>query len=981
MFGGSGPGQHRQPDTIRSSCRATVGKLVSEGDAAVHGAPARRRRATHARWPARGDAYDLPIVRSRPEPVVIGRQAELAALETFGVEVATGPTVLVLEGEAGIGKTTLWREGIRLAQQRGYTVVEAQPVEAETKLAFAAIGDLFQGVLEPILGELPAPQADALRVALVLERSTVATPDQRAVSVAVLAVLRTLARSRPLVVAIDDIQWLDHASAAVLAFAFRRLRDESVGLLCALRAGEAMLADVAGEGDWLNVGALPVNDAHRLIRQRLGLSLSGPVLRELYASADGNPFYVLELSRRIDAGSDRPAIPLVRIPDRLRAVLDARLDSLPAATREALTTVAALGQPTVQLLAASGASEEELRPALEAEILNLDGVRLRFAHPLMAAAAYEHANGTARMALHRHLAGIVTDAEERAHHLALAAVTPSSEIAAALELGAAKARARGATTTAGQLFERAARLTPADHSEDHHRRLMAAAQERFVGGDAKHAIALFDEAVAAAPSGPLLANALAGLAGVWIFEGDQPRAADLLRRVLGEPDLPLAVRADAADHLAAVLFYMREDLEEAARWCDVALEAAQRLSDATIVRRARATAGNVHALLGRPVAAGMFADDGEFKGRIVEGPVFCHAVYLLWMDRLTESADLMNLCRDEVLATGDESSLPLILAQLAHVEFLTGRWAAAQQMAVEAYELGLQAGQRMQQAFALSAQALVHAAMGREHEARADAASALQLAGSRAMGAARIHAHWAMAILDLSLGRPAEVVHRLAPLRQQLLAAGVREPGTIRFVPDEIESLIMLGRLDEAGALIAWLAERGGDLDRVSAQAAASRCRGLLRAARGEGDAGLDDLGEAVTLHERDGIPFEHARTLLAQGTLLRRLKRLSEARAVLDEAVAGFDALGATIWSERARQQARQIGGRRTSGSKLTLSEQRTAALVAEGLTNKEIAARLFVTAKTVETRLGRMYEKIGTHSRTELVRFLFGGGRSGNP
>ena len=931
--------------------------------------------------PQKRDAYDRPIVGSRPELDVIGRQAELAALERFVAEVAIAPAVLVLEGEAGIGKTTLWRQGIRLAQQRGFTVVEAQPVEAETKLAFTAIGDLLDGVLGPLLGELAAPQADALRVALVLERSTMARPDQRAVSVAVLAVLRTIARSRPLVVAIDDIQWLDSASAAVLAFAFRRLRDEPVGLLCTLRAGEPILADIVGEGGRLKVGPLPVNDVHRLIRQRLGLTLTGPVLRELYSAADGNPFYVLELSRRIEDGSDRAVTPPMRIPVRLRAVLDARFDTLPAATQEALTVVAALGQPTAQLLAASGIEEEALQPAFDEEILDLDGVRLRFVHPLMAAAAYARVNVTARMTLHRRLAGVVTDAEERAHHLALATVTPSSEIAAALELGAAKARTRGATTTAGHLFERAARLTPPAESEDRHRRLMAAAQERFVGGDTKHAIALFDEAVASAQSGPLLASALAGLASAWIFEGDQPKAADLLRRVLDEPDVPLSVRADAADHLAGVLFYMREDLEEAARWCDVALEAGQQMDDPTFAGRARATAGDLYALLGRPVAAGMFANKGEFKGRVVEGPTFNHAVYLLWKDELGASADLMNICRDEALANGDESSLPLILAQLAQVEFLAGRWVGAEQTASEAYELALQAGQRMQQAFALSAQALVYAAVGREREARAAAASTFELSGGRAMGVARIHAHWAMAILDLSVGRPAEVVRRLGPLRQQLMNAGVREPGTVRFVPDEIEALIMLGRLDEADAVLTWLAERAEELHRVSARAAASRCRGLLRAARGDGERGLDDLHEAVAHLKRDGMPFEHARTLLAHGTLLRRLKRRSEARAVLDQAIAELDGLGATIWSEQAREQVRRIGGRRASGSDLTPLERRTAALVAEGLPNKEIAARLFVTAKTIETRLGRMYEKIGVHSRTELVRFLYGGDRSGIP
>jgi DNA-binding CsgD family transcriptional regulator len=910
---------------------------------------------------------------------IIGRHSELAALETFVAEVATGPAVLVLEGDAGIGKTTLWRQGILFARQRGYTVVEAQPVEAETKLAFTAIGDLFEGSLEPLLDELPAPQANALRVALALEVPPATPLDQRAISVAVLAVLRSLARSRPLVLAIDDVQWLDPASSAVLAFASRRLRQECVGFLLGLRVGESTPAGIAAGDDRLTVGPLPPNDVHRLIRERLGLTLSGPVFREIYAAAQGNPFYALELCRRIDHGS--AAVPaLLAIPDRLRSVVSARLGGLPKGTRYALTIVAALGQPTLPLLAAAGSSEDALRPAVDAGILHRDGVRLRFDHPLMATAAYADVSATERMAIHRRLSEIVTDAEERAHHLALATVSPNADIARALELGAARAKVRGATTTAGQLFERAERLTPRDASEDRHRRLVAAAQEHFVGGDTKHAISLFEEAVALASSGRSLAGALAGLAGAWIFEGDQPKAADLLRRVLEEPDVPLAVRADAADHMAGVLFYMREDLEAAASWCDFALEAGRRLGDAQFVGRARATAGDVHGLLGRPLPAGIFDDDGEFRGRVVEGPAFNEAVYLLWTDRLSESAALMKRCRDDALARGDESSLPLILAQLAQVEFLLGRWVASEGTAAEAYELALQAGQRMQQAFALSARALVHAAVGRHEEARADAALTIELSGGRAMGVARIHAHWAVAIVDLSLGRPAEVVRRLGPLREQLVAAGVREPGTIRFLPDEIEALIMLGRLDEAGAVLRWLAERAEDLGRVSARASALRCRGLLRAARGEAEAGLDDLRAAMTEHDRDGVPFERARSVLVLGSLLRRLKRRAEARAILAEAIAGFDALGAVTWRDRGRDELRRIGGRRSSDHHLTPTEHRTATLVAEGLSNKEIAARLFVTARTIETRLGRIYEKIGVHSRTELVRILFGGGGSGN-
>jgi DNA-binding CsgD family transcriptional regulator/tetratricopeptide (TPR) repeat protein len=919
-------------------------------------------------------------MRAETRVAILGREPERAALLQFLDAAATGSSALVLEGDAGVGKTTLWDAAIELARSRGFTVLRAQPVEAEATLAFTALGDLLDGVLEPLLDTIAAPQSDALRAALLLERPVERHIDQRAVSVAFLAVLRTLAREGPVVVAIDDVQWLDEASAAVLAFAARRLKTERIGLLLARRSGEPSV-DLAPAGRRLAIGPLPPNDAHHLVRERLGLTLSGPTLRALWAAADGNPFYMLELARGLAGGNELPGVPITTIPESMTAVLRARVAALPEATRAALSIVAALSQPTLLRLERAGSSHEALRPAIEAGIVDRSGDVLRFRHPLLAAAAYAYLEDTARLALHRRLADTATDAEERGRHLALGSDSPSPEIATALELGAVQAKSRGATTTAAQLFESAVRFTPADATEDRHRRLLAAARERFVGGETPRAISLFEAAVASAASGTARAEARAGLAEALVFEGDQSRAAALLQQVLEEPDLSPALRASAADHLAGALFYLRERLDEAASWCSVAVSIGLALGDRSFLVRARSTTALVDALRGRPIKSSMFKEDPAFEGRVVEGSAYNHGVYLLWIDRLPEAIEIMQRCRAEAVARGDESSLSLILAQLAQVEFLAGRWAAAEVTATEAHDAAVQAGQRTQQAFASSARALVQAASGREDEARASVSETLELSGTRSMGVSRIHAHWAMAILDLSMGRTAEVIARLTPLRQQLVAGGVRELGTIRFVADEIEALIVEGQLDAARDVLDWFAGLADELGRISAQALAARAHGLLKGACGEAEAGLEDLRAALVHHGGDGIPFERARTLLSYGALLRRVRRRAEARVALEAAAAEFRALGGAIWADRANAEIRRIGGRQPAGSLLTAAELRTASLVADGLTNKEIAARMFVTAKTIETRLGRMYEKLGVHSRTELTRRLSAGESAPKP
>jgi DNA-binding CsgD family transcriptional regulator len=314
----------------------------------------------------------------------------------------------------------------------------------------------------------------------------------------------------------------------------------------------------------------------------------------------------------------------------------------------------------------------------------------------------------------------------------------------------------------------------------------------------------------------------------------------------------------------------------------------------------------------------------------------------------------------------------LLLRYLSYTKLLAGALDEAAGLAVDGYELALGTGQRSQQAVLAATRALVDAHLGREQEALAEAEEALQLAQRTGSGFARLLAGWALGLLDLANDNAAAAGPRLVSLARDLATAGVREPGLIRFVPDAVEALLATDRRADAGVLLEPFEADAARLQRVSALATAGRCRGLILAADGDVDAARNLLQRALVAHERSPVPFEHARTLLALGGVERRAKRRAAAREALDAAVSKFDALGAATWAAKARFERARIGGRSPSAGALTPTEQRVAALVAEGRSTKEVAAQLFVSPKTVEGHLSKIYAKLGVHSRTELAHRL---------
>ena len=914
-------------------------------------------------------------------------------MEKFLEAVPEGPVGLLIEGEVGIGKTTLWSEAAAAAGRgRSYRVLACRPVESETQLAFSALGDLLDDVQAEPLSGLPEPQRRALEVALLRREAEGPAPHARAVSLGLLGVFRSLAKASPVVVAVDDVQWLDRPSASALEFVARRLKEEPIGFLVAQRreAGGDVPLDLEralpeDRLERLPVGPLGVEALDRLLRARLDAQFHRPALLLLHATSGGTPFFALEIARSV-LQRDVPLTPgqPLPVPDNLRALVSERLAGLTPSAREVALAVSVLQRATAELVVAAADGQggtTGLAEAVDAGVLEVEGDRVRFAHPLLASVLYANATAAERRRLHERLAAVLEDPEERAGHLALAAQGPDGAVAAELDEAAQKARARGAPDAAATLWEQARRFTPGELVDEAHRRGIEAAECHFEAGETERAGALLEEIVAASPSGRDRARALTRLAWVRVFTEGFDVGAELFEAALAEvrDDVRLRIEIERGLAWTAQVFGNVAAAEARSR---AALEMAETLGEPKVLASALADVALHQCLRGGGIAfstierALCLESDAGWQP-ILGRPGWIHGMLLEWADKLDDSRATLETLRSSVLAHGDEHSVSFVTGRLGRVECLAGNLEQAARYAEECYEAITQAGQE-QRPYALAVRALVFAHLGLVERTRSATDEGLPLALRVGVLPAYFELLAIRGFLELSLGSAAEAHQFLGPLPQAVAEAGFGEPAHFRFHGDAIETLLALGRTEEATALLVEFEQRGKALQRVWALTIASRCHALVSAAAGDLDRAYAELDRALELHKRLQQPFERGRTLLVLGTIKRRQKKKRAARESLDQAIAVFDRLGARLWSEKARVELARISGRAPAPGGLTPTEEQVAALVAAGRTNREVADALFISPRTVQWNLSKIYRKLGVRSRAELAAKLASEGGS---
>jgi DNA-binding CsgD family transcriptional regulator len=923
--------------------------------------------------------------------VLVGRGDECARLDELLVTAAAGrPRVLALRGDPGIGKTRL----LEYATERAgvFRVVRATGHEAEREIPFAALSMLV-GPLLAGAPRLPRSQASALEGALNLGPAV--HGDRLAVGAATVAALAAAADEAPLLLAVDDVHLFDPPSLETLFFALRRLQAERVAVVMTARSE----ADVPEQVEqWLEpvaqlwVGGLDLDAARELTADR------GPLSVAAWEASTGNPLALLEMTAPNSADfRDEP----LQLSARLLRAYGRRLVGLPAATRDALLLLAVVGRANDvldQALDRRGLARADLEPAEDTGLVVQGSGRTAFTHPLVCSAVYHSASPATKRAAHRTLVDVYAGrtapgaAERRAFHLAAATAGPDEDVAAQLAESARTAAARHSHTTAAVLFEKAARLSPPGAGRAG--RILEAALAGQAAGTLDVIGPLLDSAIAETEDPDLLTAAQHLQCRVQMWSGHPARARDQL--------LDLADRTEArAPEWAALM------LGQAAV-VSIAL-GDQRPAGEMTARAARLAAHQpdeqalpvlaVHAL-----ALAMNGEPEPARALLERCEPHLHGADPLSIDQLPVLVGLAHASVEQdaaarrwletaVRATRTAQAvglLPFQLSWLAWTCWRAGDWVSALAHAHAAVQIAEETGWATELPNSLSVLATVEAALGRADDAREHAERAARVGaeqsstGIHAARAARV-----LGLLELGAGRPEQAAEHLAVAGGFALAHRMGDPVLFSWAGDLTEALVRAGRLDQAGTAHLSLVREAERTGRPTARAVAARCRGLLAGSPADGERAFV---EALDWHGRAAQPFELARTRFCYGEFLRRHQRRVDARPHLSAAQAAFTRLGAVDWARRAGAELQATGVAAGTGARrgaaapsaterLTPQELQVAMVVAEGATNSEAAARLFLSAKTIEYHLSNAYRKLGVRSRVELARRMLAGQTGDEP
>lgn len=909
---------------------------------------------------------------------IVGRVAELAAGDAFVRALDDGPALLLLEGEAGIGKTTVWVAIADRVEATEAAVYRAQPAAAETSLTLSALADLLERVPEDALAPLPRPQRRAIDAALLRADPAGDALGQRLLGTAVRSVLVELARRTPVVLAIDDAQWVDSASADTLGFALRRIGAAQIGLLVARRLGPSGALDLRSlpaslTSREISLGPLSLGSVHHVLKDRLGRTLARSTLVRIHEASGGNPLFALEIAQGLLEAGEPPADQPLPVPHDVQELVRQRIHRLPETTRRALLAAALQAAPTMTSISAALGREvaKALAIAERGEIVRLEGEHVVFGHPLFAAAVSADATDADRREIHGRLAQVVEGAEERARHRALATPAPDADVAAELERAANVAAARAAPLAAADLLRHALLMTPAEDAVAVDDRKLNLGRFLKLGGDTTEAVRVLEDAAQSASSRLSRARARVALANV-VYELDPgPRSARLATEALADAVGDIELMTEAHATLAVVDY---DDWRQAAHHAREAKRLLAEVPDPSPALESFVLHGFAGAEIrdGNPWPVDAIERALELE-RIAPPPIVSDRLsaslgYWLFLtaDDLDGGRRWMEATYAAAVEEGDEGSIPFTLSHPPLLEFAAGNWATAEECASHYLAAATDAGQdsgRLAALFAL-AQVLVH--QGRESEARplieellrdAEAAGSLWDAtkGLAVLGA-----------LELALGNAEAAVEHLSGAEEGLDRLGDERSG--RHEADLIEALITTGRIDEARDVVMNVERRARRFGRHSRLAVAARGRALLSATMGQLDDAISALDEALREHALAPFPFELARSELVLGRVRRRRRERTLAKAAFESALVTFETLGASLWAKRTRAELDRVGLRRGSGAALTEGERRVAELVASGMTNREVAAALFISPKTVEANLARAYRKLGVSSRAEL-------------
>jgi DNA-binding CsgD family transcriptional regulator len=901
--------------------------------------------------------------------MLLGRGPQLQQIEQALAQARLGRSAtLALVGDPGIGKTTLLSHAAEHAG--GMRLLRARGIESEAQLPFGSLLELIRPALT-VFDRIPPPQAAALESALAMRPG--AAGDRFAIGAATLSLLAAYAEHEPVAVLIDDAQWLDISSAQALLFAFRRLVADPIAVLIAARTGEPSLLDGA-DLPVLRLDGLTSDEAAVLVP-----GLSPEAAARLHAATGGNPLALLELRQDEQDLALAPEGAPVLVSARITRAFLQQTGALDDAARQALVLAATSDTgdlPTLERAAARlGIDLSALAAAESAGLVTLRAGAVDFRHPLARSAIYADAPASQRRDAHRALASALPDRDidRRAWHLAAAAPGTDEAASAALEQAGLSGRDRGAYAAAAAAFERAAKLTA--EAGRGARQLRLAAESAWLAGFTDRALAMLDEARAAATDEVTLveidelAGRIAARCGLMqrgheILTSAAERA-DPERAVamLAEAALACFFAADPAEMLAVTELVTRRlpaDASPRARFLAAASVGIARIMGGD----AAAGADSVEAAVAIAETSAGLRDDLRLMPWLTMGALF--------LRRTDAGRPLLEGALQAARSSAAVGALPFVLCLVARDRAGADRWPVAAAFYQEAIDLARETGQQADLAMALSGLAWLQARRGQDAQCRACAGEALSLSRKLGTGLSEIWALAALGELELAVGQSAAAAEQFERLQQMLDQRGITDPD-LSPAAELTEAYIRLADHDRARAVAAEFVAAAGDKGQPWPLARALRCQGLV-AADSEFSALFD---AALRLHEQTPDAFELARTQLAYGERLRRTRNRVLARAQLRAAADTFERLGARPWADRTWAELAATGETRrrrdpSTVEELTPQELQIALLLTAGRTTRETAATLFLSPKTVEYHLRHVYQKLGIHSRDELAQAI---------